>query len=501
MKIGFDHEKYLKEQTSFILERVEKFNNKLYLEFGGKLFYDYHASRVLPGFDANAKVKLLLQMKEKAEIIICVYAGAIESNKIRADFGITYDMDVMRLIDDLRSWDLDINSVVITRYSGQPSADVFRQKLERRGIKTYTHRYTPGYPTDVDMIVSEQGYGANPYIETTKPLVVVAAPGPGSGKLATCLSQLYHENLRGVKAGYSKFETFPIWNLPLKHPVNIAYEAATTDLNDKNMIDNFHLDFYGKSTVNYNRDIEIFPVVKCIIEKITGETSIYQSPTDMGVNRAGLAITDDEACREASKQEIIRRYFIALCEYKKGVADEETPKRNKLIMNELGLTTEDRVVVAPAREAAELACEKRDSERSTGTSIQLKNGDIVTGKGSDLMNSPAALILNAIKYLAGLPDDMHIMEPGILEPIIKMKKDYLHSKKASLDMEEVIIALSISAVEGSNAEMALAELDKLKNCEAHSTNIIKPSDEMIFRQLGINLTCDPTFETKELFYT
>jgi uncharacterized protein (UPF0371 family) len=501
MKIGFDHEKYLSEQTDFILERVEKFNNKLYLEFGGKLFYDYHASRVLPGFDVNAKVKLLRKMRDKAEIIVCVYAGAIESNKIRADFGITYDMDVMRLIDDLRGWNLDINSVVITRYSGQPSADVFRQKLERRGIKTYTHTHTPGYPTDVELIVSDEGYGANPYIETTKPLVVVAAPGPGSGKLATCLSQLYHEYRRGIKAGYSKFETFPIWNLPLKHPVNIAYEAATTDLNDKNLIDHFHLDYYGESTVNYNRDIEIFPVVKRIIEKITGEASIYQSPTDMGVNRAGLAITDDEVCREAAKQEIIRRYFIARCEYKKGFADEMTPKRNRLIMNELGLSTEDRTVVAPAREAAEKACEKRSIEKCTGTAILLKTGEIVTGKVSDLMNASAALLLNAIKRLSCLPDDMHIMAPSILEPIISMKKEVLHSKKPILDMEEVLIALSISAVAGSNAEIAIEHIEDLRGCEAHSSSIINPSDEMIFKKLGINLTSDPEFATKELFYT
>ena len=501
MKIGFDHEKYLREQTNFILERVEKYNNKLYLEFGGKLFYDYHASRVLPGFDVNAKVKLLRKLKEKAEIIVCVYAGAIESNKIRADFGITYDMDVMRLIDDLRSWDLDINSVVITRYTGQPSADIFRQKLERRGIKTYTHTHTPGYPTDVELIVSDDGYGANPYIQTTKPLVVVAAPGPGSGKLATCLSQLYHEYKRGVKAGYSKFETFPIWNLQLKHPVNIAYEAATTDLNDKNLIDHFHLEHYEESTVNYNRDIEIFPVVKSIIEKITGETSMYQSPTDMGVNRAGYAITDDEVCREAAKQEIIRRFFIARCEYKKGFADEDTPKRNKLIMNELGLSTEDRKVVAPAREAARIACEKRNAEKCTGAAIMLKNGDIVTGKGSDLMNASAALLLNAVKKLSCLPDDMHIMAPSILEPIINMKRDILHSKKPVLDIEEVLIALSISAVAGSNAEIAIEHIEDLRDCEAHSSSILNPADEMIFKNLGINMTSDAEFATKELFYT
>ncbi|MFO7612806.1 MAG: DUF1846 domain-containing protein [Clostridia bacterium] len=499
MGTGFDHEKYLREQTEFILERVEKFNNKLYLEFGGKLFYDYHASRVLPGFDPNAKVKLLHKLKEKAEIIICVYGGAIESKKIRADFGITYDMDVMRLIDDLREWDLDINSVVITRYTGQPAAEMFRNKLERRGIMTYVHTHTPGYPTDVDLIVSENGYGTNTYIETKKPLVVVAAPGPGSGKLATCLSQLYHENLRGVSAGYSKFETFPIWNLPLKHPVNIAYEAATTDLNDKNMIDHFHLVNRGESTVNYNRDIEIFPVVKRIIEKITGEQSIYQSPTDMGVNRAGFCITDDEVCREASKQEVIRRYFISKCEYEKGFADEEVPKRNRLIMEELGLSMENRKVVLPAREAA-FKGNGANGSKSTGAAIMLMEGEIITGKNSSLMNAYAGVILNAIKYLAGLPEDMHIMEPGILEPIIKLKRDSFSSRKPVLDAEEVLIALSISAVEGSNAELALAKLGELKGCEAHSTHMINPPDEAVFRNLGINLTCDAEFESKDLYY-
>ncbi len=500
MKIGFDHEKYLEEQTAFILERVEEFNNKLYLEFGGKLFYDYHASRVLPGFDVNAKVKLLRELKEKAEIIVCVYAGAIESNKIRADFGITYDMDVLRLIDDLRSWDLDINSVVITRYNGEPAADMFRRKLEQRGVKTYTHTHTKGYPTNVDRIVSDDGYGANPYIETTKPLVVIAAPGPGSGKLATCLSQLYHEYRRGVQAGYSKFETFPVWNLPLKHPVNIAYEAATTDLNDKNMIDHYHFDSYGEYTVNYNRDIETFPVVKRILEKITGSESIYKSPTDMGVNRVGFCITDDEVCREAAKQEIIRRYFISLCEYKKGNADEDTPERNHLIMDGLNLTTDDRVVVGHAREAAKKAARRNNCSRATGAAIMLKDGTFITGKGSELMNASSGLLLNAIKYIAGIDDGLHIIKPEALQPILKLKKEILHSRKTVLDMEEVLIALSISALEGSNAELALSKMDELRGCEAHTSNIISASDEEIYRRLGINLTSDAQFESEELYY-
>lgn len=500
MKIGFDHEKYLKEQTAFILERVEEFNNKLYLEFGGKLFYDYHAARVLPGYDASAKVKLLKRLKEKAEIIVCVYAGAIESSKIRVDFGITYDMDVLRLIDDLRSEDLDINSVVITRYDGEPAADVFRKKLERRGIKTYTHTHTKGYPTNVEKIVSDEGYGANPYIETTKPLVVVASPGPGSGKLATCLSQLYHEYKRGIKAGYSKFETFPVWNLPLNHPINIAYEAATTDLNDKNMIDHYHFSSYGKFAVNYNRDIETFPIVKRILEKITGNEAIYKSPTDMGVNRVGFCITDDELCRNAAKQEIIRRYFVSLCEYKKGHEDEETPERNRLIMDELKLTTHDRAVVKYARQAAKEATKKNNCNRVTGAAIMLKDGTFITGKGSDLMNASSSLLLNAIKHIAGIDDELHIIKPEALQPILKLKKDILHNRKTILDMEEVLIALSISAADGGEAELALSKMKDLKGCEAHTSNIISSADEEIYRRLGINLTSDAQFESEELFY-
>jgi uncharacterized protein (UPF0371 family) len=501
MEIGFDSEKYLKEQTEYILERIEKFHNKLYLEFGGKLFYDFHAARVLPGFDPNAKVKLLSQLKDKAEIIICVYAGDIERNKIRADFGITYDMDVLRLIDDLRSWELDVNSVVITRFADQPSAVMFKRKLEQRGIKTFTHKMTPGYPTDIDKIVSDEGYGENPYIETTKPLVIVAAPGPGSGKLATCLSQMYHEYKRGVKAGYSKFETFPIWNLPLKHPVNAAYEAATADLKDKNMIDSFHLEAYGRTTVSYNRDIEVFPILKRILEKITGEECIYKSPTDMGVNRAGCVITDDNIVRAAAKQEIIRRYFRTMCDYKKGLVDLDTAQRVELIMEELYLKPEDRSVVVPARIAAQKAKKKIGNKgNSMGTALMLKNGTIVTGKGSTLMNAPSSLILNAIKVLGNIADEIHLLSPVILEQIINLKKNSLGNKNPVLHLDEILIALSISATTNPTAQLALSKLVQLRGCEAHSTCIVSQEDQTIFRKLGINLTCDPVFQSNELFF-
>ncbi|MFO7636531.1 MAG: DUF1846 domain-containing protein [Clostridia bacterium] len=500
MTTGFDHEKYLKEQTGYIIERVEKYNNKLYLEFGGKLFFDYHASRVLPGFYENAKVKLLEKLKEKLEIVICIYAGAIDSNKIRADFGITYDMDVMRMIDDLRDWDLSVNSVVITRYTNQPGATIFRKKMERRGIRTYTHTYTKGYPHDADVIVSDEGYGRNPYIETTKPLVVVTGPGPGSGKLATCLSQLYHEHKRGVKAGYSKFETFPIWNLPLDHPVNIAYEAATADLKDRNMIDPFHREAYGVDCVNYNRDVEIFPVLKRIFEKITGDESVYKSPTDMGVNRAGFGITDDSVVREAAKQEIIRRYFKCLCEYKKGLIDRDTAEKVEAMMKNLGLDASNRKAVAPAREAAEKARKRLNNEYASGAAMILPDGQTISGKDSNLMNAYASLILNAIKALAGIEDKVHIISAGIIEPIIRLKKDSLGSRNPVLNMEEILIALSISAVSDTNAAKAVEKMKDLKGAEAHSTNILNQVDETIFRKLGINITSDPNFPTKELFY-
>lgn len=491
MNIGFDYAKYLKEQTQFIMERVESFDNKLYLEFGGKLFSDFHAARVLPGFDVNAKVKLLTQLKDKIEIIICVYAGDIEKNKIRADYGISYDLDVMRLIDDLRGLELDINSVVITRYQEQPSAKIFIEKLKRRGIKTYKHKFTEGYPTDIDLIVSKNGYGANPYIETTKPLVVVAAPGPGSGKLATCLSQLYHENKRNIKAGYSKFETFPIWNLPLNHPVNTAYESATVDLKDVNQIDSFHLEAYNKTTVNYNRDIEAFPVLKRILERITGEASIYKSPTDMGVNRAGFCITDDDVVRAAAKQEVIRRYFQSYCEYKKGLIDLETAQRAELIMERLDLVPEERRVVVPAREEA---CS------GIGAALEMHDGRIVTASGPHLIKASAALILNAIKILADIPDELDLISPSILETIISLKVNILNDKNSQLNIEEVLIALSISSNTQPISKKAYDKLIELKHCELHCTVILNKADESMLRRLGINFTCDAQFATKDLFY-
>lgn len=498
MKIGFDHEKYLEEQSKYILERVNNYD-KLYLEFGGKLLFDLHAKRVLPGFDENAKIKLLHKLKENVEVVICVYAGDIERNKIRGDFGITYDMDVLRLIDDLRSYDLEVNSVVITRYDDQPSTTVFINKLERRGIKVYKHRATKGYPTDVDTIVSEEGYGKNPYIETTKPIVVVTAPGPGSGKLATCLSQLYHENKRGNVAGYSKFETFPVWNVPLKHPLNIAYEAATVDLKDVNMIDYFHLEAYGETAVNYNRDLETFPVLKRIIEKITGKESVYKSPTDMGVNRVGFGIVDDEVVKEASKQEIIRRYFKTGCEYKKGYVNKDTFEHSKLIMDQVNLKEEDRKVVLPARERA-ARLKEENSSICTAVAIELNDGTILTGKGSELLDASAAALLNSIKYLANIADDMHLISPVILEPILDLKTKTLTNQKVSLNCEEVLIALSISAATNPIAQVAMEKLAMLKNCQVHSTTILPTSDEQTLGKLGIDVTCDAEYASESLFY-
>lgn len=412
LRIGFDNEKYLAEQTKAILDRVNLFNNKLLLEFGGKLLFDYHASRVLPGFDPNVKMRLLQKIRDNAEIVLCIYAGDIARKKVRADFGITYDSDALKLIDDLNEWGIGVSAVVITRYENQPSATVFKNKLERRNIRVYTHRFTKGYPTDVDTIVSDEGYGANEYIHTTKPIVVVTGPGPNSGKLATCLSQIYHEYRRGVHAGYAKFETFPIWNLPLKHPINMAYEAATADIRDFNMIDAFHLETYNEKAVNYNRDVEVFPVLKRIIEKITGGVSFYKSPTEMGVNRVGFGITDDDAVREAAIQEIIRRYFRYACEYTIGVADKETVQRVELLLEYLGVKPEDRRVVEPARQAA-LEAEKKGKGNEgifCGAAMELANGTIITGKNSPLMHAASALVLNAVKHLANIPDAMHLLD-------------------------------------------------------------------------------------------
>ena len=497
MKIGFDHNKYLEEQSKYILERVNNFD-KLYIEFGGKLIGDLHAKRVLPGFDENAKIKVLSHMKDQVEVVICVYAGDIERNKVRGDLGITYDMEVMRLIDDLRGYNLDVNSVVITRYENQPAATMFINKLERRGVKVYKHRPTKGYPTDVDTIVSEEGFGANPYIETTKPIVVMTAPGPNSGKLGTCLSQLYHENKMGKESGYSKYETFPVWNLPLKHPVNIAYEAATVDLKDVNMIDSFHLEKYGETTVNYNRDLELFPVLKKIIEKITGRESMFPSPTEMGVNGVGFVIIDDEVVREASIQEIIRRYFKTLCEYKKGGIDKDAVSRMKMIMEELGLKGEDREVVNVARAYRSSDCQHED-ESCPAVALELEDKTMITGKFSSLMNGSAAVILNAIKYLAEIQDDMHLISPLVLEPIIDLKKNTLSSRNVSLSAEEVLMALSISAVTNPVAKYAMDKLPQLKNCQAHSTVILSKNDEQVFRKLGIDVTCDDEFLSTNLF--
>ncbi len=501
MIIGFDNNKYLKEQTQAILERVQKFDNKLYLEFGGKIIYDYHASRVLPGFHPNVKMELLQQLKDRADIILCIYAGDIERRKVRADFGITYDVDAMKLIDDLREWGIDVTAVVITRYENQPAATIFKNKLERRGMKVYTHKFTKGYPTDVETIVSDEGYGVNTYIETTKPLVIVTGPGPGSGKLATCLTQMYHEHKQGIKAGYAKFETFPIWNMPLKHPVNVAYEAATADLKDFNLIDPFHLEYYGKTAVNYNRDVEVFPVLRRILEKITGGTSVYQSPTDMGVNRAGFGIIDDEATRNASIQEIIRRFLRYKCEYALGFVDKDTVDRSELIMNEVKAKPQERSTVIPARKAAEEAEKQGKGHQGIfcGSALELKDGAIITGKNSSLVHSASSLILNAIKELAGIPDEIHLLSPMVIESIFNLEKNILNEKSVSLDMEETLIALSISATTNPTSQVAMEKLKELRGCEAHMTHIPTPGDEAGLRRLGINLTTDPNFSTNSLF--
>ncbi len=500
-KLGFDNEKYLKEQTKAILERVERFNNKLYLEFGGKIVFDYHASRVLPGFDPNVKMRLLQQLKNRADIILCIYAGDIERRKVRADFGITYDVDALKLIDDLRGWGINIAAVVITRFANQPAAKMFKNKLERRGIRVYTHSFTKGYPTDVGLIVSDEGYGANEYIKTKKPLVVVTGPGPGSGKLATCLSQLYHEYKKGVKAGYAKFETFPIWNLPLKHEVNVAYEAATADLRDFNLVDPFHLDTYQKTAINYNRDVEAFPLLERILEKITGTGSIYKSPTEMGVNRAGFGIIDDEIVRKAAKEEIIRRYFRYNCEYAMGLTDKGTVERIELVMEELKLRPEDRSVVAPANRALRESEKKGKAGEGAycGAAIELKDGSIVTGKSSGFMHATASLILNAVKELAEIPDKIHLLSPSIIESIAKLKKNISGAKTVSLDLEEALIALSISATTNPTAQLAMERLKELAGCDVHATHMPTPGDEAGLRKLGVNLTSAPNFSSKSLY--
>jgi len=498
---GFNNALYLEKQSRAILDRVERFENKLYLEFGGKLLYDFHAARVLPGFDPNVKMQLLHKLKDKAEILLCIYAGDIERKKVRADFGITYDVDALKLIDELGEWGLEMRAVVVTRYENQPAAKVFKNRLERRGIPVFTHPFTKGYPTDIDLIVSDEGYGANDYIPTAKPLVVVTGPGPGSGKLATCLSQLYHEWKRGVKAGYAKFETFPIWNLPPKHPVNVAYEAATADLGDFNLVDPFHLEAYGQAVVNYNRDVEVFPVLKRILERITGGESFYQSPTDMGVNAAGLAISDDAAVRRAALQELIRRYFRYLCEYAMGLTEKDTVQRAELLMKELNVRPEDRPVVVPAREAVEDAQRRGKGNEGifVGAAIALGDGTIVTGSNSPLMHAASSLVLNAVKKLAGIPASIPLLTTSIIESVAALKKNILGAKTVNLDLSEVLICLSLNAPANPMAQLALEKLKELRGCEAHTTHLPTPGDEAGLRRLGINLTSEPNFSDKALF--
>ena len=499
-KEGFSAEQHIEQQSKYILERIESGEGRLYLEFGGKLVGDKHAMRVLPGFDENAKIKLLQRMSDQAEIIICIYAGDIVKSKTRQDFGITYDLEVMRLIDEFRSYNLSVNSVVVTRYEDAPSVNQFMAKLERRGIRTYKHMFTKGYPTDVDTIVSEAGYGANPYIEVSKPLIVVTGPGGGSGKLATSLSQVYHEYKRGRKARYAKFETFPIWNLPLKHPVNIAYEAATADLKDFNMIDPFHLGAYGEVAVNYNRDVDAFPVLRRILHAITGSDDGYKSPTDMGVNRCGFAITDDEVCREAARQEIIRRYLIAECSYRKGSIEASTLERCKLLMEEVGASRYDRPAVAAAEEYAEIkrAQNPQRYENVVVSAMQLPDGSIVTGRSSRRMVATAAMVLNAIKKLAGIQDDMLIISPTIFESMSSTKSGILHDK-TSLNLEEVIMALTLTKLTNPFAELALKEIPNLNGCVAHCTAILSDKDERAVKALGIDITSNPEFSNNNLY--
>ena len=473
MKIGFDNDKYLTMQSTHIKERINQFGDKLYLEFGGKLFDDYHASRVLPGFAPDSKLQMLLQLKDQAEVVIAISASDIERNKVRGDLGITYDDDVLRLVEIYQSKGLYVGSVVITQYDGQKAADIFKSRLEKRDIKVYLHYLIDGYPTNTKKIISKDGFGKNDYIETTKPLVVVTAPGPGSGKMATCLSQLYHENIRGIKAGYAKFETFPIWNIPLNHPVNLAYEAATADLNDVNMIDPFHLEAYNEVTVNYNRDIEIFPVLKNMFEEIYG-TSPYNSPTDMGVNMAGHCISDDEVCKEASRQEIIRRYYNTRNRYVKEQCSLDEYNKQELVMNQAKVNVEDRKCVAAANKKA----------------IELDDGTIITGKTSDFMGSCSAILINAIKYLADINEDIHLISPSAFGPIQHLKTEYLGSINPRLHSDEVLIALSLSAVDNDNAKLALEQLPKLKGTQAHITSSIGPMDAKVFSNLGIEVTYD-----------
>ena len=493
MNIGFDNEKYLQTQSSHIKERIKQFDNKLYLEFGGKLFDDYHASRVLPGFQPDSKMRMLMQLSDQAEIIIVISAEDIEKNKVRGDLGITYDLDVLRLMSIFKNHGLFVGSVVITKYSGQESASLFKNRLEKLGIKVYRHYPISGYPSNIPHIVSDEGYGKNDYIETSRPLIVVTAPGPGSGKMAVCLSQLYHEHKRGICAGYAKFETFPIWNIPLKHPVNLAYEAATADLNDVNMIDPFHLEAYGQTTVNYNRDVEIFPVLNAMFERIYGE-SPYKSPTDMGVNMAGNCICDDEVCKAASKQEIIRRYYDSLRRHLIGVCSDEEVYKLEMLMNQAGITVHDRPVV-------DVALKHAEETGAPAAALELHDGRIVTGKTTNLLGASAALLLNALKELAGIDHKLHVISPEAIEPIQKLKTQYLGSKNPRLHTDEILIALSVSAASNPTAQLALAQLPKLKGCQAHTSVMIGTVDMKQFKKLSIQATFEAKYEkTSTLFH-
>ena len=487
MRQGFDNDKYIELQASRIRERINQFGGKLYLEFGGKLFDDYHASRVLPGFQPDSKLQMLLQLKDQAEIVIVISAEDIVSSKVRGDYGITYDLDVLRLIDAFQERGLFVGSVCVTMYTAAPEVEAFEKRLNGLGIRTFRHYKIPGYPNDVARIVSDEGYGRNEYIETERPLVVITAPGPGSGKMATCLSQLYHEYKRGVKAGYAKFETFPIWNIPLKHPVNLAYEAATADLNDVNMIDPFHLEAYGKTAVNYNRDIEIFPVVNAMFELIAGQ-SPYHSPTDMGVNMAGNCIVDDAACCEASCNEIVRRYFKSLCALKNGAQVQSEVYKLELLMNQAGLTLGSR----PVEQAAHAVSEKTGG--APAAAIELSDGTVITGKTGPLLGAAASALLNALKKLAGIDQEMDLVSAAAIEPIQTLKTNYLGSKNPRLHTDEILIALSSSAATNPTAAMALHQLSKLKGCDMHSTVILSSVDDDTVKKLGIYLTCEPAYE-------
>lgn len=491
-KIGFDNEKYLKLQSEKIQERIAGFGGKLYMEFGGKLFDDYHASRVLPGFEPDSKARMLLKLKDQTEIIFAINASAIEQNKMRSDIGITYDMDILRLIDKLTEIGLYVGSVVITQYKSQPSADKFKARLENLGIKVYLHYPIEGYPSNPQFIVSDEGFGKNDYIETTRPLIVVTAPGPGSGKMATCLSQLYHENKRGVKAGYAKYETFPVWSIPLMHPVNLAYEAATADLNDVNMIDPWHLQSYGETAVNYNRDVEVFPVLNAMFEKISGE-SPYKSPTDMGVNMVGFAIVDDEAVCEASKDEIIRRYYDALLKNKQTGTAENEVRRIELLMNRLGITGDDRKAAASVRNLAE-------KYENPVAGIELADGEIITGKTNDLLGAVSSMMLNALKVLANIDDSVLLLSEEVIRAVQKLKVDVMKNQNPRLHLDEVLLALSVSAESDNNAKKALEQIKYLKGAQAHSSVILSQSDTDIFRKLGIELTCEPVYESDKLYH-